>query len=370
MIIFRYLTREISAALLSITSVLLAIFMSNQLVRYLSYAADGRLEFIAILKLLILEIPHLSGLLLPLGLYLAILLVFGRLYLDQEMTVLGACGVSRKRIIKMLMPLTLGITVLVGILALGINPSIMNFRNQLLEQAGSETTLKTMLPGRFQELSGGQRIVYAGQISANRQQLQDLFIAEQTEEEGKKHWDILVAAKGYQYFDKKAKAQFVVTTDSYRYIGVPGENKFQVVKYGKYGVKVQNKRSVALTEEDALPTWALLKMSAKHLQQMAELQWRVSLPLMALVLALLAVPLSRIQRGQGKYARFLPAILIYVIYANMLIVSRSWIARGILPAYIGMWWPHAAILLSLAVYYGYDYAWRHRRVPWLSRRYP
>lgn len=358
MILTRYLTKEISVALTGITAVLLVIFMSNQLVRYLSYVADGRLEVVSILKLMVVEVPHLLGLLLPLGFYLAILLVFGRLYIDQEMTVIGASGVSRWHIIKMLLPLSLGVMVLVAILSFIVNPKILSYRNQLLKQAGNATTLKTILPGRFQELSGGQRIVYAGSISSNRQQLNDLFIAEQNNDNGILHWDILVAADGYQQFDNKLQQQFVITNNSYRYIGVPGQRNFHIVYYGKYGVRVENKREIALVDDDAMPTLILFQTLKKNLNHVAELQWRFSLPLMVLTLTLLAIPLSQLRRGQGKYARFLPAILIYIVYANMLIVSRSWISKGVISSYVGMWWTHVVILLGVGSYYLQEIVWR------------
>ena len=105
MILFRYLTKEVCSAFAAITVVLLVIFLSNQLVRYLAYAADGRLAIMSILHLMVLEIPHLLGLLLPLGLYLGILLAHGRLYIDHEMAVLGACGVSRGQIVRYTLPI-------------------------------------------------------------------------------------------------------------------------------------------------------------------------------------------------------------------------------------------------------------------------
>lgn len=365
MILTRYLTKETSAALASITAVLLVIFMSNQLVRYLSYAADGRLEIIAIVKLMFLEIPHLLGLLLPLGLYLAVLLVFGRLYVDQEMTAIKACGVSQWRIIRMMMPITVAVMSAVAILNLVVNPAILSFRNQLLEQAGNATTLKTMLPGRFQELSGGQRIVYAGKISPNRQQLHDLFIAELNTDQNIPHWDILVAADGYQQFNKQLKEQYVITENSYRYIGIPGQQDYQIIHYGKYGVKVQNKRALTLTDEDAIPTTVLMRTLTKYPGHWAEFQWRVSLPLMALTLVLLAIPISQLKRGQGKYTRFLPAILIYIIYANMLIASRSWISREVITPYVGMWWTHLTLLFAVGSYYSYEYIHRRTRKNYL-----
>ncbi|CAM4452772.1 MAG: Lipopolysaccharide export system permease protein LptF [Legionellaceae bacterium] len=366
MILRRYLIKEISLALFSITTVLLIIFMSNQLVRYLSYAADGRLEILSILKLMIVEIPHLLGLLLPLGLYLAILLIFGRLYVDQEMVVINSCGISRRQILQMLLPLIFILTGIVAVLTLVINPKILNYRNQLLEQKGNMTILKTLLPGRFQELPRGRYIIYAGAISQNHELLKDLFVAELNQDKEIKHWNILAAGKGYQQIDKKTKETFIITTDSYRYTGIPGKRDFQIVHYGKYGVKIQNKVTMDSVEEDALPTLLLFRTFKKNPEYLAELEWRFSLPMMVLTLSLLAIPLSRINRGDGRYIRFLPAILLYIIYANMLIVSRSWVSRKIIPGYIGLWWIHGIILILIGLYYRRNTTWRFFKTRYLK----
>jgi lipopolysaccharide export system permease protein len=77
------------------------------------------------------------------------------------------------------------------------------------------------------------------------------------------------------------------------------------------------------------------------------------MPLTCMVLALLAVPLARLKPRQGRYARVWLAVVIYFIYLNLVSAGKVWIARGTVPAALGLWWTHGAVaLLTLAVIVG------------------
>jgi lipopolysaccharide export system permease protein len=74
-------------------------------------------------------------------------------------------------------------------------------------------------------------------------------------------------------------------------------------------------------------------------------QWRLSIPLSAFVLMLLALPLSYTRPRQSRYTNLLPAILLYIVYVNLLFVSRNWLEIKMVPIALGMWWVHAVLLL-------------------------
>lgn len=354
MIIFRYLSKEAAVTLFAVTCVLLLIFLSHQLVRYLHYAADGRIASWTVLQLMCLEIPHLLTLLLPLGLFLGILIAYGRLYADNEMTILSVSGVSTGQLIQMTLPVIFCITLLVASLTLYFTPIISGYRNQLLAELGEDTNLKTLLPGRFQEISGGKRIVYIEKLSSDRQHMQTIFMAEQSDTpraNGDPNWTVVSADKGYQQRDAQTGDPFIVTTNGHRYVGTPGKNDYQILHYAKYGVRIRAHVNEVVNDEDALPTLALWKMmhvKLHRLQTIAELQWRFSMPLQALLLGLLAVPLSRTQPRQGKYARLFPSLILYMIYAHLLFIARDWTVRGVVIPLVGQWWVHGLFLIVLA----------------------
>ena len=87
--------------------------------------------------------------------------------------------------------------------------------------------------------------------------------------------------------------------------------------------------------------------------QIAELQWRLSLVLLIPVLALLAVPLSKLSPRDGRFARLVPAIILYMLYFGLLLVARDKLAEGTLSPVLGLWWVHALFaLLGWALFSG------------------
>lgn len=347
MIIFRYITKQILLALCALTSMLLLIFLSNQFIRYLSQAATGKFAGALLLKLIAIEVPHLLGILMPLGLFLAILLVFGRMYVDNEMTVLSACGLSRSRLTLLTFP-AMGIVIfIVCVLSLWLTPKLLNYRDRLLAQTGTAAQLETTLPGRFQAANGGQRVFYVENISSDHQHMQNLFMAQldQNSTPNNPAWIIVTAKKGYQTENPKTGDRFFVTLNGHRYQGIPGQNNFKIIQYGTYSLRIENHLADITSQEEALPTSQLWKTTKNKRLALSELQWRLSMPISALLLTLLAIPLSRVKPRYGRYGQLLPAILIYIFYANLLLVGRNWIEQGSIPAHLGLWWIHGLLLL-------------------------
>ena len=88
------------------------------------------------------------------------------------------------------------------------------------------------------------------------------------------------------------------------------------------------------------------------------------MPLSALILTFIAVPLSYARPRQGRFGQLAVAILLYVFYADLILVSKSWMERGDVPVWLGMWWPHIVVLLLGALMWW----WRSRQRPRRRRR--
>jgi lipopolysaccharide export system permease protein len=352
MIIFRYLIKEVFQALFAVTFVLLLIFLSNQLVRNLSYAASGKIPASILLQLMGLEIPYLLAVLLPLGLYLGILLVFGRLYADNELRVMQAYGLSTKKLIKIMGVFALFMMMVVTVLTFWVNPLIASQKDKLLAKGIlTQNLFDTLMPGRFQLSGDDKRVIYVERVTRNHKQAQNIFVAEQKkkladapEMEGNP-WAVLSATSGYQARDPVTHDRFVVATDGYRYEGIPGRLDYKIIQFKKYAIRIPKQEIGSLRQlEEAIPT-KMLWQNYQDSKQAAELQWRISLPLSLLLLAMLAIPLSQVRPRQGRYAQILPAILIYVLYVNLLFVARDWMEHQYLPNGFGMWWVHGLCLL-------------------------
>lgn len=177
MLIFRYLAKEVTMTLLSLTSILLLVFMSNQFVRYLNRAASGHIPGMIIMKLMMLEMPSLLGILLPLGFYVAILVAYGRLYADNEMTVLNACGYSEGRLLKHSLIMASVIGIFVVIIMTWMSPIIATERAKLMRSTGVQTLIKLIVPGRFRAISHGEKILYIEAMNKEHTEAKNVFLA-------------------------------------------------------------------------------------------------------------------------------------------------------------------------------------------------
>lgn len=327
-------------------SILLVIFLSNQFVRYLARVAGGQMPGLVVFQLLMLEMPNLLGLLLPLGLFIALLLAYGRLYADNEMTVLSACGFSQKRLLAITMMLASFATIIVAFVALWLGPIIAKDRDYLLTRGGAAILVETIVPGRFRYIPGGNKVFYVEKMTRDHVQSEYVFLAERRKTvgtDGLPGWDILLAKKGY--FKKEENGgEFVVLEQGRQYQGDPGK-KYQVVNFDKYTARLPPGQPRVRYEENVLSTLKLWPINNSNKIYAAELQWRLSVPLMTLILAFLAVPLSRVKPRQGKYVKLLPAAFIFMVYANMIFVARDWVRAGKVSVWLGVWWVHGLMLL-------------------------
>lgn len=352
MIIFRYLVKEVLTTVFATTFVLLLIFLSTQFVHYLSGAAGGRFTAEILLRIMLLQVPYLLGLLMPLGLFLAVLLAYGRLYVDREMIVLSSCGLSNGQLLGMTMAMAAVVTVVVAILTLWVAPQVAMKQRQLFAEAKATPLVETIMPGRFFSLENGKQVVYVEDVSRGHGKLTNIFVATKQDPNSNDNsknkapiWSVIAADSGYQINDPQQGGRILVINNGARYTGQPGEKDFRMEEFAKFSLLMKPQVPIFNESPDTMPSKTLWHLSKNNPENAAEFQWRLSLPLSVLLLTLLALPLSKVNPRQGKFAQLLPAILIYILYANMMFVSRSWIQSGILSPKIGFWWLHGLLLL-------------------------
>lgn len=355
MLIFRYLAKEVFITLASLTTILLLIFMSNQFVRYLNRAASGQIPGMIIMKLMMLELPNLMGLLLPLGFYVSLLVAYGRLYAESEMTVLQACGYGPSQLLKHSFIMAAFVAVFVGIIMLWVSPLISTERAQLLQTSGVQTLIQTIVPGRFRAISNGRQVFYVESMNREHTKAQNIFLARQVAKDNQTRWDILWAENAFAETDPHTFEDYIVLQKGEEYEGSPGQADYQVVSFQQYRARLPHPEVVVKEDMRTLRTADLLPYFNPDNHKAAELQWRLSVPLMVLTLTFVAVPLSRVNPRSGKFAKLLPAIVLYILYANFMFIARDWVAAGKVPQWLGMWWLHGFVLLL-----GLALIWRNR----------
>ncbi|MGQ3890042.1 LPS export ABC transporter permease LptF [Legionella sp. CNM-1927-20] len=345
MLIFRYLAKEVFVTLTSLTTILVLIFMSNQFVRYLNRAASGQIPLTIIMKLMMLELPNLMGLLLPLGFYVALLIAYGRLYAESEMTVLQACGYGPSRLLKHSYIMAIFVSALVMVLMLWTSPLIAIERTKLMRTTGVQTVIQTVIPGRFRAISQGREVFYIESMSRNHQKAKNIFLARLSIKNNQPHWNILWANQAFAKTDKDSHEDYLILNKGNEYEGLPGQTDYRIVSFEQYQARLPHPTLESKRDVRSIQTKNLWPLNNPDKHKAAELQWRFSIPLMVLTLTLVAVPLSRVNPRSGKFAKLLPAIILYIIYANFMFVGRDWMIDGKIPVAIGIWWIHLVVLL-------------------------
>ncbi len=354
MIIQRYLLREILLTLIAVTGVLYFVYVSNRFIRFLADVDSGGIVTELVLQLLALKSLSNLVMILPLGLFFAVLLAFGRLYKDHEMLALAACGVGTPRLLRIVASFALVFAAAVAALSFYFGPWADEQFYLIQDRAKAEAELQGIAAGRFRELRGSGLVFYVERLSADRLSMQNVFI--QTRREGV--LNIVTAARGHYHTDKASGDRYLVLQNGYRYEGQPGDAQFKIIEFREHGVLVQERAVFpSLRKLAALTSQEL--MARDDAAARAEFHWRLAHPLSALLLALLAVPMSRTTPRQGRFGRLFLAVLAYVVYSNLLTVGRAWIEKGTVPAELGLWWVHGALLLVIVV-------WLSRQGGWLA----
>ncbi|MEH6542579.1 MAG: LPS export ABC transporter permease LptF [Porticoccaceae bacterium] len=360
MIIFRYLARDLLATTAAVCAVLLMVVMSSRFVKYLADAAAGQLDTNILFAVIGYRLPGFIELILPLAFFLAVLLAYGRLYLDNEMTVLHACGVSPARITAYTLVLAVLVALAVAWLSLSVSPSGLARADVLLDSQKQRGEFEGMEAGKFYPMRGGRGVSYAESVTEDGV-LEDIFIIDSTSAEGEDPQIVAVVAdRGTAQGVEGEKASFLVLENGQRYQGVPGRAEFQVTRFAEYGQRLSSpsKRSVRANAE-SLAT-AELRQSDK-LEHIAALQWRYSTPLLVLVVTLIAIPLSRTNPRQGRFAKILPAVVLYILYLVGLNAARGGVEEGDISPFFGLWWVHLVFLIIGLALMAWTFGWKASR---------
>ncbi|RMF19027.1 MAG: LPS export ABC transporter permease LptF [Gammaproteobacteria bacterium] len=356
----RYLFRQLFATMIAVAGVLVLIFMSGRFIKYLGEVAAGKWAADIVLAIMAYRLPQFLELILPLSLFIAILLAYGRMYLESEMVVLTACGMSRTDLVLKTFVTALPVMVLVGWMSLYVTPAGMQKVDELFVEQSRKTEFDMLAPGRFQTLRTGGRVTYTEALSEDRKVLSGVFISEKDRQ--RNSLSVVVARRGTQYIDPETGSRFLILHEGQRYEGKPGQADYKVIEFAEYGVKIADAPAeVRNPRDEAIPTMQLL--SAEDLKSQALLQWRISIPLLVPIVTLLAIPLARVNPRQGRFFKLLPAMLMYISYLGLLIFARKSIEKGRLAPELGVWWVHLLYLgIALVLLYGEDVRM------WLKRR--
>jgi len=346
MIIYRYLSRQLFWATLAVSSVLTFILVSSRFLKYLSEAAVGKLEGTAVFLIMAYRLPDFLELILPLGLFLGMLLSYGRMYLENEMVVLQACGVSQNRLVVWSMIPAICMALMIGFFSFYLAPWGAQKADNLVQEQERRSGLDVLSPRRFHSTSDGRTVTYVEDIDSRAGVMRNLFIVNYDREGRGEEYDkvvLLRAAEGRYRIDTQGN-RYLVMSNGERFEVDPGNPEFGRSSYGEYTVKLESKVAAAdkLDIEDQTTRELLANPS---LAARVEIQWRLSLMIMVPIVVFMAVPLSRVNPRQGRYLKMLPAIMLYLSYLSLMMAVKGAIEKGKIPPEVGLYWVHGIFLV-------------------------
>lgn len=329
--------------MLAVSSALLLIFMSGRFVKYLAQAASGEIAGGILFSIMFYRLPAFLELILPLGLFLGILLTYGRLYVESEMIVLEACGVGKNRLLLYTMGPAFVVMFMVASLSLYLTPLGWAKFHETWDNPNNFSGLGTIVEGRFQSSSSNNTVTYTEKLNDKRTRMQGVFVASHPDEKGEE-MVVVMADSGTVYTEPRSKHRYIELQNGYRFQGNPGQLSFTATRFDRFGQLIlAQKEKVRIIKSDAKPTKVLL--NADNRWDIAALHWRLSIPLTVPIVALIALSLSETNHRRGRYIKLLPAILLYIIYLVMLSGARNAIEEGKLAPELGFWWIHALFLV-------------------------
>ena len=344
------LRRELGSLAGVVFSALFTILVTTMLVRMLGRAATGRVDPASVLPLLAFSTVNYLSILLVLTLYCAILIAFTRAWRDAEMVIWQANGLSIAAWIRPVMGFALPFAVLVGILSLVIAPWANVQSGEYQSRFEQRQDISRAAAGQFRESAGGNRVFFVESLDDEQTEVRNVFVTQQKGDD----LTIVVSSSG-RILVLPDEERFLVLEQGRRYDGAPSAGDFRMMSFDRYGLRLEpQERSSATRSTKALGTLDLIADPTPR--NLGELTWRVAQPVSAILLALLAIPLASVNPRMGRSINLVIALLIYVVYNNLMTLTQAWVAQERLPFSIGVWASHACI----AVVVGWMYFTRTR----------
>lgn len=339
MVFQRALQRELTQSAIGLFVALFAILLTTQLIRLLNEAAGGRLAPEAVAALLGFSAIQSLPVLLSLTVFVAILMCLSRVYRDSEMVVWANSGLPLHGWIMPVLRFAFPIVIVVALVTFFLSPWAITKAVEFRQKMNNRGDAAQVAPGAFRESSSADRVVFVESLAEDASYISNVFVSSM--QHGR--LGVMAAARGRQETAANGDS-FMVLEQGRRYDVVPGTPDFRILEFDRYDIRMETKESRGIeTTSKNRKTSELLR--SDDLRDKGELLWRIGLPVSTLILALLAIPLSYVNPRAGRSANMIYAVLLFVVYNNVMSIVESLVAQGRLPFGLGWWAVHVVVLL-------------------------
>ncbi|MBI4989083.1 MAG: LPS export ABC transporter permease LptF [Rhodocyclales bacterium] len=346
----RAVIRECTGTAGAIFVALFAILVTTQLIRLLSQAAGGKIVPEAVVAMLGFGALTQMHVVLSMTLFISILLTLSRSYRDSEMAVWFSCGLPLTAWVRPVLKFAVPLVAAISVISFLLSPWAQSKSAEYRQRMDSRDDVARVSPGAFKESAKGDRVFFVEAastgVSANDEgAVRNIFISSM--QHGR--LGVMMSSDGYTETMPNGD-RFVVMINGRRYEGTPDSPEYRVMEFERYAVRIEAKEAheVEPTNRNT-PTWVLLQNPTNSSK--GEMLWRIGMPLAALNLALLAIPLSFVNPRAGRTNNMILALLTYMIYNNMISVSQAWVSQGKVRFEIGWWMVHVVMFALLIIFF-------------------
>ncbi len=342
----------------TVFATLFVIMLTTSLIRYLGRAAGGRVDTGSVLPLIAFNAISIVPVLLVLTIYIAVLMSLTRAFRDSEMVIWFSSGQSLAAWIRPVLGFAAPIALLVALIAFFVSPWAEQQASEYQQRFAQREDISQVSAGRFRESAAADRVFFVEAMNDAQTEVRNVFVTQRRDD-----GVMVVVSRGGRIQYESDGSRFLVLEDGRRYDGTRGRPDFRLMEFERYGLRLEP-RGPTLSDQRAKVKPTLELIGDRTPRNLGELSWRISLPVSALLMALLAIPLSAMNPRVGRSINLLLALLAYVTYSNLISLVQAWIAGGRLSFGIGAWILHLAVLGLAALLF-----WRRMTLPrWSLRR--
>jgi len=341
MILNRYLIKEILQAFIATLLVLLLIIVGNTVARLLGNVSDGQLPVDALGILVFIGSIKGAIQLAPIALLIGMMLAFGRLYRDNEISSMHASGIGPGQFFNAIFLLLTPLTLLLAALVLYVLPLLETSREEITAEIKQRPEASGIPVGEFMHATSGDRkfTIFVEDLDEKNVVMRNFFLHVEDPLEKRS----MLASEALLFIDQKSGDRVLQISGGARYDQNKSDKTFTIFKFAEHGIRVPSLNTEVSERLGSRSTLSLI--SSNEIKDIAELHWRFGVILSAPIMALLAFPLSYTTPRQGRFGKLAVGILLYAIYANLLITGKSMLEDGKIPSILGLWWVHLPFLM-------------------------
>jgi lipopolysaccharide export system permease protein len=341
---------DLLRTLLAVWSVIVIIIVSRKFISILNQAVEGQISSETLLSILGLKTIIAGASFLPAALFMATLMVLGRMYRDQEMSAVFSAGGGAKVIYRAVFLFVFPLAIATVGIAFYVSPWAAAKIDSLISDDEKTADLRGISAGKFSEYSQGDLVFYVESIDSNNK-MHKVFV------QNRQHGKLGIINAERARVQDLPDGRYIIFEDGEHVQGKAGELKYSIESFAEYAVRMEEKGSLMRKNaKESIPSSQLWGSDTPV--DIAELQRRISIPIGVILLTFIAVPLAQLSPRGGVYGNMLVGFLIYFIYGNLAHVSQVWIIKQTVPNWLAGIGIHIFLLVVGSILLARLYGWQ------------